>query len=225
MLRSELLRAGEDFEKRVSERIDNAVKQMGLFQDVIEGRLSRLQLRTAAQRYYAEVRTFVDLKLPERLRLCPADALRARRFLAEIYAEEHGDFEPGRDHPALWARFCHALGIGERELEEEYRIYSARFRYLREREPSRENLVTELATMAAWESVVPRFERLPIESLRNRYGIAEEALEFFRVHQQADASHSRAALDVLSVYADTPELRDHALGVIEQTLDLEGYFA
>ena len=224
-MKPENRRANEDFENLVNERIDTAVGQMGLFQDVVRGRLSRPQLRTAARRYYAEVRTFVDLKLPERLRLCPSDALRARRFLAEIYTEEHGNFEPGRDHPALWARFCHALGIGERALEDEYRSYSARFRYLREREPSRENLVTELATMAAWESVVPRLARLPIQSLREAYGIAEDALEFFRVHQQADAAHSRAALDVLSVYADSPELRKHSLGVIEETLDLEGYFA
>ena len=224
-MKSERHRANEDFENLVNERIDSAVRQMGLFQAVAKGQLSRPQLRTAAQRYYAEVRTFVDLKLPERLRLCPSDALRARRFLAEIYAEEHGNFEPGRDHPALWARFCHALGIGERELEDEYRSYSARFRYLREREPSYKNLVTELATMAAWESVVPRLTRLPIQSLRETYGIAEDALEFFRVHQQADVTHSRAALDVLSVYADSPELREHALGVIEETLDLEGYFA
>ncbi|MGE4649338.1 MAG: iron-containing redox enzyme family protein, partial [Myxococcota bacterium] len=169
MLKPEHRHTNEDFENLANERIDTAVRKMGLFQDVVKGRLSRPQLRSAAQRYYAEVRTFVDLKLPERLRLCPSDALRARRFLAEIYAEEHGNFEPGRDHPALWARFCHALGIGERELEDEYRSYSARFRYLREREPSRENLVTELATMAAWESVVPRLARLPIQSLREAY--------------------------------------------------------
>lgn len=218
-------RSREDFERSVIARIDTSVQRMGLFRAVLEGRLSRQQLRTAARRYYAEIRTFVDLKLPERMRLCPGSALRARAFLARIYAEEHGDFEPGRDHPALWARFCHALDIGERELEEETRAYAPRFHYLREREPCRKHLVTELATMTAWESVVPRFSRLPLSSLRERYGIAEEALEFFRVHQQADAAHSRAALEILTRYANTPALREHSLRVIEETLDLESYFA
>ena len=218
-------RSREDFERSVIARIDTSVQRMGLFRAVLEGRLSRQQLRTAARRYYAEIRTFVDLKLPERLRLCPAGALPARRFLVRIYAEEHGDFEPGRDHPALWARFCHALGIGEQELEEETRAYAPRFHYLREREPCREHMLTELATMAAWESVAPHFAQLPLTALREGYGIAEEALEFFRVHREADAAHSRAALKVLALYADTEAQREHALRVIEETLDLDGYFA
>ena len=214
-----------EFQRVVTDRIDTAVQRMGLFQAVLEGRLSHPQLRAAARRYFAEVRTFVDLKLPERMRLCPGSALGARRFLARIYAEEHGDFEPGRDHPALWARFCHALDIGERELEEEVRAYAPRFHYLREREPCREHMLTELATMAAWESVAPHFAQLTLTALRESYGIAEEALEFFRVHREADAAHSRAALKVLALYADTEAQREHALRVIEETLDLDGYFA
>jgi len=225
MLKTFATEGGEGFARELATRIDTAIAHMGLFQAVVEGHLPRQQLENAARRYYAEVRTFVDLKLPERMRLCPPDALRARHFLAQIYVEEHGEFVPGRDHPALWARFCRALGLEERELEAEVRAYAPRFHYLREREPCRKHLVTELATMSAWESVVPQFAGLPCTSLHAAYGIPEEALEFFRVHQQADTSHAQAASEVLGIYADTPALREHALQTVEETLDLRGYFA
>jgi len=224
MLKTMDIQGAEEFDRQLSTRIDAAIQRMGLIEAVVEGRLPRRELASAARRYYAEVRTFVDLKLPERMRLCPPDAIHARQFLARIYVEEHGEFVPGQDHPALWARFCGALGLAERELEAEVRAYAPRFHYLREREPSREHLVTELATMSAWESVVPRLAGLHYTALRETYGIPEEALEFFRVHRQADAGHARAAMKVLGTYADTPTLRELALQAATETLELGGYF-
>src|SRR5262245_47826725 len=52
-------------------------------------------------RMYAETRLFIDVRLPERLRLCPASARSARRYLWENYGDEAGSFVPGRDHVAL----------------------------------------------------------------------------------------------------------------------------
>lgn len=214
-----------EFSDRVAITIESGLKRMDLFWDVIEGRASRDALKSAATRYYAEVKTFIDLKLPERMRLCPSDALFARRFLCRIYADEHGDFEEGRDHPSLWAKFCRALGIEQHELDREYQEYARRFRYMRDLEPSRENMVTELATMAAWESVVPRLAELPFKALRDRYAIPEDALEFFSMHQQVDEVHATVALSVLVEAATTPALQDRAIKAIEGTLDLESYFA
>ncbi len=213
------------FIQEAQEAIEAGIGRMGFFWSIVERKASQDELRAIASRYYAEIRTFIDLKLPERMRLCPLSALEARKFFWRIYRDEHGEFETGRDHPSLWKKFCRELGIEDAELENQYHAYARKFEYMRKLEPSEENMVTELATMAAWESVVPVFASAPYEALRDHYGISDDGLEFFTLHQDVDGFHSKAALEMLARFASTRKLQDHALRAIEQTLRLDSYFS
>jgi pyrroloquinoline quinone (PQQ) biosynthesis protein C len=211
------------FPELVHKTISTAVEQMEFFWKVIEGKASSEELTIAAKEYYAEVRTFLDIKLPHRMRICPIEALDVRKFLCEIYEEEHGNFEVGRDHAALWKKFCNALGLADSELERHYHQYAAGFSYMSEIEPSVDNMVTEIAIMTAWESVGPLFARLPLESLRTHYDLSPDALEFFELHSVVDVEHSSQALELLTRYASTPVLRERAIAAMTETLKLDNY--
>lgn len=214
----------EEFPIKIKQVIEERVKEMDLFWKVIEGAIPPDRLKILVTRYYAEIKTFIDLKLPERMRLCPSNAHHVRKLFNQIYKEEHGDFEEGQDHPTLLRKLCLALGVTDEELETEYQLYVTRFNYMRELETSWENMITELAIMVAWESVTPKFGKLPFQALRKHYSIPEEALDFFKLHEECDACHSSDVMDILVKSANTQALQKHALATIEKTLDLNQYF-
>jgi pyrroloquinoline quinone (PQQ) biosynthesis protein C len=191
---------------------------------ILDGTLERDALRRYAARYYAELRTFIDVKIPERLRLCPHGAARAKAFFARAYAEEQGQFRLGEDHASVFGRVCRALDLTTEELEEETKRYAARFRYLRDLEPSWRAMVRELAIAYAWESAAPVLGMAIASALEWHYAVPAEALRFFSLHAAADRAHSAEALQVLLAYADGPELVAVALAAIDETLHLEHYF-
>jgi pyrroloquinoline quinone (PQQ) biosynthesis protein C len=212
------------FADALQDAVERGFAAMGVVHALVAGALSRDTLVGYAARYYAELRTFIDVKLPERLRLCPYGATRAKEFFARAYVEEQGHFRPGEDHASLFRRLCDALEISPGALEDETRRYARRFRYLRELEPSAPAMVRELAIAYAWESAAPALGQTLARALGHHYGVPAAALEFFELHRAVDREHSAEALRVLRAYADRPELQQLALGAIAETLDLRNYF-
>lgn len=217
--------AAADVETTLREAVRRGLAAMPIVPAILDGTLGRGALRRCAARYYAELRTFIDVKLPERLRLCPHDAVRAKEFFARAYAEEQGQFRAGEDHASVFARVCHAFGLTPDALEGEVERYATRFRHLRDLEPSRHAMVRELAIAYAWESAAPVIGLAIAGALERHYAVPKEALGFFALHDVADRLHSAEALRVLLAYADSPELVAVALAAIDETLDLARYFA
>ena len=216
--------AASSFAEDLRRALARGFARMDVVHALAAGRLARETLARYAARYYAELRTFIDLKLPERLRLCPYGATEAKRFFARAYVEEQGLFRPGEDHASLFRRLCDALAIAAAVLEDEVRRYARRFDYLRALEPSPEAMVRELAIAYAWESAAPVLGQSLASALRRHYAVPASALVFFELHHAVDREHSAEAERVLLAYADTPELRRLALAAIAETLDLERYF-
>lgn len=216
-------RAG--IEAALREAVARGLAAMPVVPAILDGTLAPATLRRYAARYYAELRSFIDLKLPERMRLCPYGASRAKEFFARAYVEEQGSFRPGEDHASLFGRLCAGLGLTTDELEEETRRYAPRFRHLRESEPSLRVMVRELAIAYAWESAAPVLGLAVARALARHYAVPATALGFFTLHDAADRAHSAEALRVLLTYVAGPELTAVALAAIRGTLDLERYVA
>jgi len=174
-----------------------------------------------AKRHYAEVRTFTDLKLPCRMRICPHDAHLAKKFFWEIYQEEQGGFEPGKNHAEVFRAFCLDVGLTEEILEDEYQGYWPNYAYLLTEPPSMTALVRELAVSYAWESaiarVAPQLQKL-LDSVLQELGREDVDVRYFDEHVVLDVHHAEMAADVLVAYAVTEDLRDVAKASIRDTL-------
>jgi len=143
----------KDFSANIRQHADDCYRQMPLMNAILGGKLTQEELRKHARRHYAEIRTFIDFKLPERLRICPHDAYSAKKFFWDIYCEEQGNFVPGKNHAELFKPFCYKLGITDEELDDEYAAYWPHYRDMLSAVTSRPALVRELAISFAWETI------------------------------------------------------------------------
>jgi hypothetical protein len=216
--------ATHDLAARLAGAVARGFAGMDLVHALTAGTLGRAHLARLAARYYAELRTFLDVKLPERLRLCPYEARDAKAFFARAYVEEQGHFRRGEDHASLFRRLCDALAVPADALEREVRDYARRFRHLRDLEPSPEAMVRELAVAYAWESAAPALGDAVADALCRHYALPADAVRFFALHVAVDREHSAEARDVLLAHATTPALAAIALAAVAETLDLRRYF-
>lgn len=185
---------------------------------VVAGSPPPEQLRAMGARLYAEARSALQVKIPERLRLCPLELGEVRRFWCHILAEESGDFQKGQDHGSLIAITCRALGTSQEQLDVEYEHYLPRLDAIRREPPSLKATLRELTRMYVEEAVLAREANKLGDALRDHYGIPEEALYYFRLHAVADIEHSNAALDELTRYATTAELKDLVVRTAQEAL-------
>jgi pyrroloquinoline quinone (PQQ) biosynthesis protein C len=197
--------------------------QMPILDAILNGTLSSSDLRKLAARHYAEVRTFIELKLPERIRICPRQAYSAKRFFVNIYCEEQGNFYPGADHAEMFKLVCYKLGLSDQELEVEFKSYWPRYKYLLAAQPSYEALARELAISYAWESFIIKAGRGFAAALSRDYGLTVKDLIYFTVHSSVDEKHSNDALELVAEYVTDEALAQVALDAITDTLVTNNY--
>jgi hypothetical protein len=198
--------------------VENALESAPVLAALRHGELPAGDPTRLVVRHYAEVRTALDFKLPNRLRLCPADAYVAKKFFWRLYAEEQGDFDPNQNHASLFAGFCRRLGVTDEDMETEFQAYWPHYRYMLTDEPSHEVLVRELTISCVWESVILRLGSAYLSAIGQAFDLDAEALRYFTVHQTADAHHSVAALKVLRHYASTMADLELVRATIHDTL-------
>ena len=149
-------------------------------------------------------------------------------ILQNLVDEELG----AKNHPALWKQFAEALGVSEADLAATVAMPATRnligtFTDLCRNKP----YYAGLAALHAFESQVPQIAAVKIEGLRRFYGIsADEAVEFFSVHEQADVWHSAAEWRIIEHAADTPEKQAEVLAATRAACDalwsfLDGVYA
>lgn len=211
------------FEEEIARLAHQCHEDAPTFQLLANGGLSPQQLRRVALNQYAEIRSFLDFKIPERMRICPHDAASAKKYFWYLYQEEQGNFVPGRNHAELFLPITNELGISQAELDAHYREHVKRYAYMMTIEPSVKALVRELAISYAWESFMPMFGAKAIAAAKQHYGIRD--VSYFTEHGEVDPGHSDEAANILITWATTPELQDIALKAIRETLVDDLYLA
>ncbi len=151
----------------------------------------------------------VPTAMAERFANCPPDPEYDpyRKLILDQLLEEAGDpkgASPG--HPELWLRFAEGLGIPRKETLGAPRLPSTLvaiddFLYT--------NRVHPFFVSAAGSSEPPNVElctRL-LPAFRDRYGVGDGALEYYRLHAVADVEHSEWIGRIVAAFATSPDVR------------------
>ena len=186
----------------------------------VEGRLSRPQLREAVKQ--VGIIPLHNHNYHGRLYvICPDPRWRAR--IAEVAYEEGTGrlYSDGVSHHELYMRFAEALGIGRKDMyATRYCAGALAFREYFSQVCGRNFLEGVSAHMLAAEAPVPRHGSRRADALRRHYGLDDDAVKFFTVHEVADADHSNIGEELLREFARTDD--DHRLVIktVEEMLDM-----
>lgn len=213
----ELVReAASEFEERLWDIVDERVARLApVYAPMLEGRLTRPQLAHWAGQVYLYVRPFKRF-LSAIHSNC--DDPSAEEFIIENLWEEVGEGRAGRDHPSIMRRLPVALGVPEAEVD---RLAP---------DPETATTIDHFLglTRTAWWVEALAAIGIGVEGsflarpgrdippaaiglapiLREKYGLSEEALEFFALHSVDDVEHSRRAVEIVRRHATTPDARE-----------------
>ncbi len=163
------------------------------YQAWTRGELPRPALRDYARQYYHHVAAFPTYL--SALHAHTEDQRVRRHILANLMDEEAGD----PNHPELWLRFAESTGLSRDEVSNaklwgETENLVGTFRRV-----CREGSVAQgIAALYAYESQIPEIAQSKIEGLVDFYGMnTPDALDYFRVHVEADREHSRVERELL----------------------------
>jgi pyrroloquinoline-quinone synthase len=203
-----------------SHNLEEIIHEKGLlshpfYKDWTAGTLTIDQLREYAKQYYQFESAFPTFLSGIHAR-CPSLPVR-QLILDNLWDEEHGE----DNHPALWLRFCEALGLSPSEVKSatllpETQALLDTFRVTSTSLPYEEGI----AALFAYEVQAPQIAEQKIEGLNRYYGITEEGpLAFFTTHMTADVEHSDAERQIIDDYATTSEHQQSLDSVVRQARD------
>lgn len=206
------------------EEVNSTIEKQSLlnhpfYQKWNEGKLTIEELREYAKQYYHFVKHF------PRFVSCVhsnCDDVKTRQILLENLADEEG-FKTGiEDHPRLWINFAESLGLTEAEvksaepLREVEDLVDGMYELTRSPE-----FTLGLAALYAYESQVPEISKTKIAGLKNFYGIdAEKAIEFFKVHEEADVYHSRDEMEIMNNTNRSLEDQKRLINTVDESATL-----
>ena len=203
-----------------SHHLEQIIHEKGLlshpfYQEWTAGTLTLDRLRKYAQQYYSFEAAFPTFLSAIHAR-CPSLPVR-QLILDNLWDEEHGE----DNHPALWLRFCNALGLADAEVREAAPLPETRALVDTYRAASMTRPYPEaLASLFAYEVQAPAISEQKMAGLKHYYGITEEAtLAFFTTHLTADVAHSGAERQVIDTYADSPERQEALAEAVQQARD------
>lgn len=171
------------------------------------GELTRGALDGYAREYLHLVRAVPEL----------VDAVR-RRAPEEMRDElaEHRDEEAG--HVDAWIRFAGALGIEASELAHEPRPETEEA-VERLTETCGSSYDAGVAALYALELEIPRIAETKMDGLRRFYGLdSDDALDYFRLHAEADVRHAATWRDQLGT-SEAPE--SESIAAAARSLDAQ----
>lgn len=168
------------------------------------GTLTREDLAFYSTQYWRQVEAFPGYldSLSSRMDEGPA-----RVAVEENLADERDD-----DHPALWVRFAEALGrdrdalaatAAEPETSACVDAFGAAAKDA--------SVPFALGMLYAYESQTPEVAATKVTGLRDFYGVAGEAAEYFQLHGELDVEHSRELAECIAATATTDEARAEAV--------------
>ncbi len=206
--------------KPFSRELEQIIQGKGLlqhpfYQEWKAGTLTLDHLRQYAKQYYHFEAAFPTFLSAIHAR-CPSLPVR-QLILDNLWDEEHGE----NNHPALWLRFCNALGLADDEVRKATPLPETRALVDTYRAACMTRSYPEaLAVLFAYEVQAPAIAEQKIVGLKRYYGITEErALDFFTTHLTADIAHSGAERQVMDDHAQTPERQQALAQAVREARD------
>ena len=161
-------------------------------------------------------------QLPRRLYVvCPDPKWRVR--IAEVCYEEGTGrlYADGISHHELYVRFAQHLDISREELyATEYCSGGVAFKAYFSAVCGKDFLEGVSAHMLAAEAPVPAHGSKRADALRTHYGLSDEDVMFFTVHEVADDDHAGIGRELLSEFADSEEDFQRVLRTVGECLDM-----
>ncbi len=196
---------------------DTETQQMLLhpfYQAWMKGELSLGDL----QNYAVQYTPFVDAfpRFVSRIHSQCTDSADRRQLLMNLLEEE--GYPKGKDHPTLWRQFAQSLETNFNLLEK--RPYTEASQALLSTFWSLcdSSYAEGLSALYAYEKQIPEVSKTKIRGLSEFYGIASDsAVEFFKVHEEADQFHSETCGDCLNKLS--PEEQTRALAAAKIATD------
>ena len=151
----------------------------------------------------------------------------AQQLLAENLWEEHGHGITIRDHYSLIRKLARSLGATDRDLDAVQPLAETDDYINHCLKVTREQSFVESMTAIAVgiEIFMPAFFGRLGESLRSKYGLTGDDVDYLLVHVAEDETHSRRALALIESYADTQEVREKAKRALREMLLVKRRFA
>lgn len=153
---------------------------------------------------------------------CPDPAW--REMIAEVaYEEATGRLmSNGVSHHRLYLNFARGLGLKPEEMYDPpycpgVAAFQAWFAYI----CSKSFLEGVAAHMLAGEAAIPGLYIRIAEQLQKKFGLSDEAVAYWVIHDKADAEHSDVGRRLLDQFARTEEDRRLVLKTAKRMLDIQ----
>lgn len=214
----------DQFVQEVNQKIaSKSLLNHPFYQKWNEGALTQEQLKEYAKQYYHFVKHF------PRLVSCVhsnCDDFDTRQMLMQNLADEEGYKSEFKNHPELWMDFAKSLGLTEDEVRNAVPLRETEYLVdgMYELAKSQDNELG-IASLYAYESQVPEISKTKIEGLKKFYGInSDDAIAYFRVHEEFDVYHSKEELDAIIKKCKTDEEKKRVINAVDEAAALQWGF-
>jgi pyrroloquinoline-quinone synthase len=191
-----------------------------LWLEIADGKLSRQQLQRFAVQFFLQVREFPRAVSAMHAN-CPS--MDERRELAEsIYEEETGRISGcNLPHPELFIRFGEAVGLAREEMTEGVPLPATRalIDWFELSTKQRSFIEAAAAINLAAEGQVPGAFGPMARRLQQHYGLSEEAVAFWDIHEVADAEHSDVGDNIVVRHATDAATQTRVREALQHSLD------
>jgi pyrroloquinoline-quinone synthase len=191
-----------------------------LWHAIADGKLSRAQMQLFAVQFFLQVREFPRAVSAMHAN-CPFAA--ERMALAEsVYEEETGRISgANRPHPEIFISFGEALGLSRSELIDGRPLPATRalIDWFELSTKQRSFIEAAAAMNLAAEGQVPGAFGPMARRLQENYGLSREAVEFWELHEEADAEHSEVGDNIVVRHATDAATQARVRDALQHSLD------
>ena len=187
---------------------------------IAAGELDRAQLKLFAVQFFLQVREFPRAVSAMHAN-CPFPE--ERMALAEsVYEEETGRLSGcNQPHPELFIRFGEAIGLSRSDMTEGRPLPATRalIDWFELSTKQRSFIEAAAAINLAAEGQVPGAFGPMARRLQENYGLGREAVEFWDVHETADAEHSDVGDNIVVRHARDAAIQARVRDALQHSLD------
>ena len=190
-----------------------------------DGKLTRDQLKLFAVQFFLQVREFPRAVSAMHAN-CPFSE--ERKELAEsIYEEETGRISGYNEpHPEIFLRFGEAVGLSRAEMIDGRPLPATRalIDWFELSTKQRSFIEAAAAITLAAEGQVPGAFGPMARRLQENYGLSRKAVEFWDLHESADADHSKVGDNIVVRHATDAATQVRVRDALQHSLDAWWHF-